>query len=49
MRSQGEARYEVCIVDMGGGRFRAADVSLGLNTTTQTKSLKDRAMFDGDP
>ena len=32
-----------------GGRFRAADVSLGLITTTQTESLEDRAMLDGDP
>ena len=36
-------------VNLGGARFRAADVSLGLNTTTQTEALEDRAMLDGDP
>jgi len=32
-----------------GGRFRVADVSLGLKTTTETEALEDRAMLDGDP
>ena len=32
-----------------GGRFSVADVSLGLRTTSQTETLEDRAMLDGDP
>ena len=51
MQLRDEAEREILgVVKLGGGgRFSVADVSLGLRTTSQTETLEDRAMLDGDP